>query len=67
MSELNPDDPIIELPMKVVCTVCNKVIRENIAHWPQSHVDRMKKIPSWTGEVISHGYCSEHDPSKSEV
>ena len=51
MSEFNPDDPIVELPMKVVCMVCNTVIKETFAHWPKSHIDRMKKIPSWTGEV----------------
>lgn len=66
MAELNPDDPIVELPMKVLCSVCKAVIREDVARWPQSHIDKMKNIPQWTGEVISHGYCEEHDPSKQK-
>jgi len=67
MSEFSPDDPIVELPMKVVCMVCDTVIRESVAHWPQSEIKKMEKLKSWTGVAISRTYCSEHDPSRPET
>lgn len=64
--ETVPDDPIVELPVKVVCSVCNVIMREDVARWPKSHVDMARRNPSWTGVVISHSYCPEHNPSRSE-
>lgn len=67
MSELNPDDPIVELPMNVICAICNVVIRKDVAHWRQSDVDNIKKFKDWTGILITRGYCPEHDPSRPET
>lgn len=61
-TEVNPDDPIVELPMEIRCAVCKILIRTDTAHWPESHVKRVERNSNWTGVVISHGYCTEHDP-----
>lgn len=65
-AETVPDDPIVELPMKVLCSVCGVMIKETVAEWPQSDIDRMKKMSGWTGVIISHGYCPKHNPLESE-
>lgn len=57
-TEVNPDDPIVELPMQVICSVCNTIIREDIAKWPQSHVSMAQRNPNWKGIVVSHTYCN---------
>lgn len=66
MAELNPDDPIVEIPMQVVCMVCKTVISESVAHWPQSHIRAMEKFSWWKGVVVSSDYCEEHKPQKRE-
>lgn len=61
-TEVNPDDPIVELPMEIRCMVCETLIKNDTAHWPRSHITRAERSPKWTGVVVSHGYCYEHDP-----
>lgn len=56
-TEVNPDDPIVELPMQVVCSTCGTIIREGIAKWPQSHITMAQRNPNWKGTVVSHAYC----------
>ena len=62
-TEINPDDPIVELPMEIRCSVCKTLIRDDIAHWPLSHVKMAERNSKWTGVVISHSYCDKHTPT----
>lgn len=63
-AEAIPDDPIVEFPMDSICSTCGKVYGTKTARWPQSSIEKKKKMyPQWNGRGESHGYCPEHDPN----